>query len=399
MANVLHGKKIVLGVTGSIAAFKAADLTSKLVQAGAHVNVILTTSAASLVAPLTFAGLTHRQVVTDLFDPTSELGMDHVVLAKQADLVIVAPCTANTVASIADGRAENALTATLLATSAPVMVAPAGDANMFANAAVQGNLAILRNRDIDVIGPMEGRLASGLMGMGRMEEPARLVGFASQILGRDGDLAGRVVIVTAGGTQEPLDPVRVLTNRSSGKMGYALAEAARDRGATVTLVSAPTALSDPPGIAVVGVTTANDMRDAVLPLCSNADLLVMPAAVADFRPATRADQKIKKSGRDTMSIDLTANEDWLPLVKGDRLIKVAFSAETQDLLSNAAKKLHAKGASLIVANDVSGGAVFGSDLNTVTLLHSDGRTDELPELTKNDVAHRILDATISYLTH
>ena len=399
MTHVLHGKKIVLGITGSIAAYKAADLTSKLVQTGAQVSVIMTASAVKLVAPLTFAGLTHRQVVTDLFDPTSEIGMDHVALAKQADLVIVAPCTANTVASIAQGRAENALTATLLATSAPVMVAPAGDANMFANSAVQENLTILRKKGFDVIGPLEGRLASGLMGAGRMEEPARLVGFASQILGRNGDFAGRKVVVTAGGTQEPLDPVRILTNRSSGKMGYALAEAARDRGATVTLVSAPTALDDPAGVLVVGVITANDMRDAVLPLCSEADLLVMPAAIADFRPANEAAQKIKKGNREGLSIDLISNEDWFPLANGDRLVKVAFAAETQDLLSNAAEKLHAKGASLIVANDVSGGAVFGSDLNSVTLLHADGRADELPEQTKREVADHILDATVQYLTN
>ncbi len=399
MPTVLHGKNVVLGVTGSIAAYKAADLTSRLVQAGARVNVILTASAAKLVTPMTFAGLTHRQVVTDLFEPTSEMSMDHVALAQRADIVIVAPCTANTVAKIAGGTADDALSTTLLATKAPVLVAPAGDANMFNNPAVQANLQTLRDRGVTVVGPASGRLASGLIGKGRLVEPSQIVGFARQLLGRNGDYAGRRVIVTAGGTREVIDPVRVITNRSSGKMGYALAEAARDRGADVTLVTAPTALDDPPGIETIQAASAGDMREAVLPLCESADLLVMPAAISDFRPARMADQKLKKETQDGLTLELVQNEDWLPDAVGPRLVKVAFAAETENLEANALKKLKDKGAKLIVANDVSGGAVFGSEKNAVTIFSDDSEPQRLPEMDKFDVAERILDRTLPYLSN
>jgi phosphopantothenoylcysteine decarboxylase/phosphopantothenate--cysteine ligase len=324
--------------------------------------------------------------------------MDHVALTQRSDIVIVAPCTANTVAKIAGGRADDALSTTLLATEAPVLVAPAGDANMFNNPAVQANLQTLRNRGVTVVGPAPGRLASGLVGTGRLVEPSRIVGFARQLLGRNGDYAGRRVIITAGGTQEAIDPVRVITNRSSGKMGYALAEAARDRGAEVTLVTAPTALDDPPGIETIQVGSADEMRDAALPLCQSADLLVMPAAISDFRPAHPADQKLKKEAQDSLTLELVRNEDWLPDAAGPRLVKVAFAAETENIESNALKKLAAKGARLIVANDVSGGAVFGSDKNAVIIVSDDSKPERLPEMDKFEVAERILDRSLPYLS-
>jgi phosphopantothenoylcysteine decarboxylase/phosphopantothenate--cysteine ligase len=398
MATNLSGKNVVLGVTGSIAAYKAADLTSRLVKEGARVNVILSTSAAKLVGPLTFAGLTHRQVVTDLFEPTSEMGMDHISLAKRADLVIVAPCTANTVARIAHGEANDALTTTILATEAPVLIAPAGDAHMFENETVLANIKLLREQGHTVIGPMEGRLASGLVGGGRLEEPERLIQLARQVLGTTGDYAGRKVIVTAGGTQEAIDPVRVITNKSSGKMGYALAEAARDRGAAVTLVTTPTSLADPAGMEIVNALSTSDMREAVLPLCAEADMLAMPAAVSDFRPASVADRKIKKGDLPEFSLALEKNEDWLPLAVGPNLVKVAFAAETENLLDNAVEKLRSKGTQLIIANDVSDpDAVFGADTNTVTIIDDAGGQESLPTMGKFEVANRILDRAATYL--
>ena len=398
MPTVLHAKHIVLGVSGSIAAYKSADLASRLVKAGALVDTILSTSAARLVTTLTFGAITHRPVVTDLFHPSSELSMDHIALATAADLVVVAPATANTVAKMANGIADSALTATVLATAAPVLVAPAGDAGMFVNPATQANLQTLRDRGIVVVGPVEGRLASGVVGIGRMEEPERLIGHIRKLLGARGDYAGRKVVVSAGGTQEPLDPVRILTNRSSGKMGYAIAEAARDRGAEVTLVAAPTALPDPAGVVVRHIQSANEMRDEVLPACRDADLLVMAAAVADFRPATVAQNKVKKGDSGGLDLHLVANEDWMPAATGPRLVKVAFAAETTNLAANARAKLAPKGASLVVANDVTRtDAGFGSDMNEVTIIDREGNAEDLPLMTKAEVAHRVLDRCLPLL--
>jgi phosphopantothenoylcysteine decarboxylase/phosphopantothenate--cysteine ligase len=291
------------------------------------------------------------------------------------------------------------LTTTILATEAPVLIAPAGDAHMFVNETVLANIKLLRDQGHTVIGPMEGRLASGLVGDGRLEEPERLIQFARQILGANGDYAGRKVIVTAGGTQEAIDPVRVITNRSSGKMGYAMAEAARDRGAIVTLVTTPTSLSEPAGTEIINVVSTKDMREAVLPLCAEADLLAMPAAISDFRPATVSDRKIKKGDLPELSLTLEKNEDWLPLATGPNLVKVAFAAETENLLVNAAEKLKSKGTQLIVANDVSDpDAVFGADTNTVTIIDDSGGQESLPTMDKIDVANRILDRAATYLS-
>ncbi|MBI2165176.1 MAG: bifunctional phosphopantothenoylcysteine decarboxylase/phosphopantothenate--cysteine ligase CoaBC [Chloroflexi bacterium] len=386
----IERKTIVLGVTGSIACYKAADLASKLTQAGASVEVILTAGARQFLTPLTFRSLTHRPVVADLFDPDSELAVQHVALAERAHLVVVAPATANVIAKLAVGLADDALTATILATRAPVMVAPAMDAHMYENPAVQENLQRLRQRGMIIVGPAKGRLASGLYGLGRLVEVELLLGHIRLLLGRNGDLAGRTVVVSAGGTQEPVDPVRVVTNRSSGKMGYALAEAARDRGARAILVTAPTALPDPVGVEAVHVETAVQMREAILRAIAGADVLIMAAAVADYMPVSMAPQKVKK-GPETWTLQLTRTPDILKEADGN-IIKVGFAAESENLLANARDKLLSKGLHLIVANDITAPeSGFGVDTNKVALLERDGGVEELPLMGKYQVAHRILD--------
>ena len=399
MPNPLENRHIALGVTGSIACFKSVDLASKLTQQRALVDVIMTRGALNFLTPLTFSSITHRDVVTDIFAPSSELSMDHVALAQRADVVLIAPATANAIAQLAHGLADDALTTTVLATTAPVIVAPAMDAHMFDNPATQENVRMLESRGIVVAGPAEGRLASGLTGKGRMLEPAELIAHVRMVLGRHGDLQGRKVVVSAGGTQEPIDPVRVITNRSSGKMGFAVAEAARDRGATALVVSAPTALPDPVGVHVVHVETALQMRDAVVHACADADALVMAAAVADWRPVSQATSKIKKGASESWSVDLTKNPDILAAINHERLVKVGFAAESEDLLANAQSKLIGKGLDLIAANDITasdGG--FASDDNRVLLLDKEGAVEELPLMSKYEVGNRILDRVVALLT-
>ena len=398
MANPLGGKFVALGVTGSIACYKAVDLASKLVQAGALVDVVMTTAATKFLTPLTFRSITHRAVVTDVWDPQSEISMDHVAIAERADVIIVAPATADIIAKIAWGFAEDALTTTILASRAPVVVAPAMDAYMYDNPVTQENVEKLRSRGVTLVGPVEGRLASGLQGKGRLLETQDLLGHLKTVLGRHGDLANRKIVVSAGGTQEPVDPVRVISNRSSGKMGFAIAEAARDRGATAVLVSAPTAIPDPVGVKVIHTGTALEMRDAVLQECMNADALVMAAAVADWRPSEAAGQKVKKGASETWSIELTKNPDILAEATSDHLIKVGFAAESQDLLANARAKLAEKGLHLIAANDITASdSGFAADTNRVVLLDSEGEVEELPLMTKYDVGIRILDKVLAIL--
>ena len=398
MPDPLANSRIALGVTGSIACYKAIDLASKLRQAGALVDVIMTPDARKFLAPLTFQSITHRPVVTDVFDPQSELSIDHVAIAERADAVIVAPATANTIAKIAHGLADDALTTTILATRAPLIVAPAMDAHMYDNAATQRNVATLRDLGYVIAGPASGRLASGLVGKGRLLETPDLLGCLRQTLGRDGDLAGRKVVVSAGGTQEPIDPVRVIANHSSGKMGFAVAEAARDRGASVSIVSAPTALPDPFGIKVVRVQSALQMQAALHAECSDADALVMAAAVADWRPSSMSDQKVKKGDSDTWTVDLIKNPDIIAGISGDRLVKVGFAAESEDLLANAESKLLSKGLHLIAANDITAeDSGFGVDTNRVALLDCEGGKQSLPLMSKYDVGCAILDRVVNYL--
>ena len=383
-------RNIVLGVTGSIACYKALDLASKLVQAGALVDTVLSYGATKFVSPLTFRAITHRDVVTDGFDPHSEFGIDHVALAQRADLIVIAPATVHCIAKLAAGLADDPLTTTVVASSAPLLIAPAMDANMYDHPATQENLAKLQERGVIIAGPASGRLASGLVGTGRLLEPQELLGHIAAALGRQGDLAGRSIVVSAGGTREAIDPVRAITNHSSGKMGYALAEAARDRGAKVALVTGPTSLPDPPLVQMVKVTSAQEMCEAVLDQANGADALIMAAAVADYRPSKASSGKIKKSDA-SLTIDLTKTVDILEAAQGD-FVKVGFSAESEDLLANAKAKLRNKDLDLMVANDITAAdSGFGADTNKVALISRDLQVEELPLMTKYEVGHRVLD--------
>lgn len=397
MPGPLANKHIVLGVTGSIACYKALDLASKLVQEEALVDTVMSYGATRFVTPLAFRSITHREVVTDTFDPHSDFSIEHLALAQRADIMVIAPATAHCIAKLAAGLADDPLTTTVIATTAPLLVAPAMDGNMFDHPATQENLAKLRQRGVVIAGPASGRLASGMTGIGRLLETSDLLGYIAYTLGKDGDLAGRTIVVSAGGTMEPIDPVRVITNHSSGKMGYALAEAARDRGAKVILVTAPTSLSDPAVVEVVKVTTAQQMCDAVLQKVEGADALIMAAAVADYRPAAEAGQKIKKS-LDDLTINLSKTTDILEAAQGN-FVKVGFSAETQDLVSNAKAKVSGKGLDLIVANDVTEPqSGFGVDTNRVTLIDRNLQVEELPLLTKYEVGQRVLDRVKALLS-
>ena len=394
---MLKGKTIVLGITGGIAAYKGADIASKLTQAGAKVRVIMTKSALEFVTPLTFHSLTMNSVVTNIFNMTGEKRISHVATGEAADVVVIAPATANIIAKLANGIADDMLTCTVLATRAPVIVAPAMHAAMFQNPVTQENIARLKARGVTIIEPAVGRLASGGIGPGRLPETEVIIGTIQKVLGRNGDLAKRRIIVTAGGTQEPIDPVRIISNRSSGKMGYALAEAARDRGAEVVLITAPTALPKPVGVEVVAVETASQMKEAVEKAVAQADALLMAAAVADYQVKSVAKSKIKKEAGGGLTLELVRTPDILSEVKGN-FVRVGFAAESEDLIENARKKLESKRLDLIVANDVTEpGSGFGSDTNKVTLLGKDGKAESLPLLPKRNLADKILDKVVALL--
>jgi phosphopantothenoylcysteine decarboxylase/phosphopantothenate--cysteine ligase len=371
--DILSGKRIVLGVTGSIAAYKVAQLARDLTLAGALVDVILTEAAERFVGAATFQALTGRPVLADMWALPEDGVVGHVSLGAGADLVVVAPATANTIARIAAGLSDDLLTTTVLATTAPVLLAPAMNPAMLANPATQANLATLRARGHTVLEPGEGRMAEHVSGKGRLPEPAQLEGEIRALLGRTaGPLRGRRVVVTAGGTREPIDPVRYVGNRSSGQMGYALAATARDLGAAVTLVSGPVALTPPPALTTVQVETALEMQAALHAACAGADILIMNAAVADFRPAAAADHKIKKTADTTgMTIELVTNPDLIAGMAARRdLFKVGFAAETDDLLANAQGKLQRKGLNMIVANDAV--SSIGTPTIALTLIDRDG---------------------------
>ena len=396
MSGPLVNKHIVLGVTGSIASYKAIDLASKLTQAGALVDTILTYGATQFVTPLAFRSITHRDVITDLYDLDSEFSNEHVALARRADIVTIVPATVNCIAKLAWGMADDPLTTTVVATEAPLLIAPAMDGNMYSHPATQDNLQILERRGVVIVGPDQGYLASGLSGKGRLVDPTQLVGHIAAALGKKGDLSGKKIVISAGGTQEPIDPVRVITNNSSGKMGYAIAEAARDRGAEVILITAPTSLSDPPSITVKNVTTAAEMCSLVLSEVTDSDALIMSAAVADYRPKTSAEQKIKKSDSG-LTIDLTKTEDILEKATGN-FVKVGFSAESENLVSNATEKISRKSLDLIVANDITDpDSGFGKDTNKVVIIDDQLQAEHLPILTKYDVGNEILNRVLKVL--
>ncbi len=398
---IFSDKHILLGVTGSIAGYKAADLASKLAQAGAQVDVILTDAGEKFVTPLTFQSVTGRRAYIDQDLWGREAHVLHVNFGKTADILVIAPCTADTIAKLAHGIADNLLTVTALAATCPLLIAPAMDGGMYDHPATQENLAKLKARGAIIAGPAEGHLASGLTGTGRMVEPAEILGHIRIALGRKGKLAGKKIVVTAGGTQEALDPVRVITNRSTGKQGYALAQAALDSGADVCLITAPTALTPPVGARLVKVTSAQEMLNAVL--AESADALIMAAAAADFRPKNIAKDKMKK--RDGIpQIELEAAPDILKTVSSSQLsrkrfhIMVGFAAESQDLLENAMEKLESKRLDLVVANDISAtDAGFAADTNRVTLLFANGTKETLPLMSKLEVAKKIMEHTARLL--
>ena len=399
----LDGARVVLGVTGSIAAYKAVMLASALHQAGAIVEVILTREAAELVRPLSFQAITHRPVHQEMFSLLAETEIGHVTLGHQADVVVVAPATAHTLARLALGLGDDLLATTVLATRAPLVIAPAMETNMLLHPATQGHLRTLRECGAVIVEPEAGHLASGARGVGRLAEPAVILDTVRVVLARRGDLAGWRVVVTAGGTQEPIDPVRVLTNRSSGKMGFAVAQAARDRGAQVTLIVGATSVAPPRGVRVIEAPTARTMCEAVLRTIAEADALVMAAAVADYEAAAPAAQKIKKR-EERLVLELVPTPDILGTVAAqraagalpERLLVVGFAAESADLLTHAREKLRRKRLDLIVANDImAAGSGFGTDTNQVVLLDRSGAERALPLLPKLDVAHALWDHVLA----
>jgi phosphopantothenoylcysteine decarboxylase/phosphopantothenate--cysteine ligase len=394
--SALADKTILLGVSGGIAAYKAVQLASQLVQDRARVSVILTESALRFVSGLTFAVISHAPVHTDPFAPWSDHFSGHVTLAAQADVFIIAPATAATIARLALGISDDLIGLVALSTTAPMVIAPAMEHSMYHHPATQQHLQTLVARGATVVGPESGRLASGAYGDGRMASPESIVDAVRRLLQPTGVLLGKQVVVTAGGTREPLDPVRYIGNRSSGRMGYAIASAALREGATVTLISGPTSLSAPSGATVVDVETAAGMQSAVERATVGADVLIMSAAVSDFRPEAPAARKIKKDNTSPhLELRLVQNPDILASIHRPGLLKIGFAAETDDLLQNAAHKLEAKNLAMIVANDAA--STIGSPDSTASLLFADGRVIQLPSMSKDALAAEIIDAVAGLL--
>ena len=395
----LKGKTVLLGVTGGIACYKSANLASALVKQGANVQVLMTKNATEFIGPHTFESLTGNRVSVDTFDRNYQFQVEHIALADQADLVLVAPATANVLAKLAHGLADDMLTTTILACNCPKIAAPAMNTKMYENPVTQDNLDILRKYGWEIVEPASGRLACGAVGKGKMPEPEDLLETVLHALSHEKDMSGLKVLVTAGPTREALDPVRYLTNHSTGKMGYAIAKAAAARGAQVTLVSGPVNLKKPPYMEVVDIVSAQDMFDAVTSRAPDQDIIIKAAAVADYRPATVAEDKIKKSGNDSdLSLPLARTSDilaWLGEHRAPGQFLCGFSMETRDMVANSKKKLEEKHIDLIAANNLKQtGAGFGVDTNVLTLIAADG-AKELPLMSKEEAAHALLDEIMS----
>ncbi|SEA11358.1 phosphopantothenoylcysteine decarboxylase / phosphopantothenate--cysteine ligase [Pseudobutyrivibrio sp. ACV-2] len=394
---MLKGKCVVLGVTGSIAAYKIANLASALVKLGADVNVIMTKNATNFINPITFETLTSNKCLVDTFDRNFQFNVEHVALAKRADIFMVAPASANVIGKMAHGIADDMLTTTILAAKCKKLVSPAMNTNMFENPIVQDNLQTLKKYGFEIIEPASGYLACGDTGAGKMPDPEVLLQYILREISHEHDLTGKKVLVTAGPTAEAIDPVRFITNHSTGKMGYAIAKAAMERGAEVTLVSGPVNITPPMFVDVVNITSAAEMADAVKSRAGECDIIIKSAAVADYRPTTVATEKIKKKDGEGSTIELERTEDILSYLgshKRDGQFICGFSMETENMLENSQKKLKKKNVDMIVANNLrTAGAGFGTDTNVVTLITADS-ADELPKMSKEDVAHAILDKII-----
>ncbi len=389
-------KSIVLGITGSIAAYKAAELTSMLVKKGYEVYVIMTKAATKFVTPLTLQTLSQHSVYVEMFDSPQSWEIGHISLAQRADVVLIAPATANFIAKLAAGLADDLLSATLLATRAPVVIAPAMNVEMYENPIFQKSMQFLKEQGYFFVEPEEGRLACGMTGRGRLANLEEIVSTVERIFSTKNELRGKHVLVTAGPTREPIDPVRFLSNYSSGKMGYAIAQEARERGARVTLVSGPCHLEPPAGVDLIPVETAQEMFDAVIKHFDTADVVIKAAAVADFRPRQRAAEKIKKD-KAVVTLELERTPDILQYLGDNKReqVLVGFAAETENILENAKAKLTRKNLDLLVANDLTEeGAGFGVDTNVATLLFPDGTAVKLPKMTKRELARVIIDEVI-----
>ena len=399
---MLNGKKIVLGVTGGIAVYKAVDLVSRLRKQGAEVRVIMTEHAQQFVTPLTFKEISGNKVAVSMWEANQEFNVEHIALANWADAFVVAPATANILAKMANGIADDLLSTTLLAAQAPIIVCPAMNTGMYQNPITQENIAKLEAHGVTVMPPAVGYLACGVSGPGRLPEPQQIVEFIDAFFAKkDGDMVGLKVLVTAAGTREPIDPVRFVGNRSSGKMGYAIAQMAAQRGAEVLLVTGPSALAIPPNVKGVKVETTHEMLEAVMAAYDEMDVVIKAAAVADYRPRDVADQKIKKKTDDALTVVMDKNPDILKELGARKAhqVLVGFAAETQNLLDNAREKIIKKNLDMIVANDVTAaGAGFNTDTNIVKFLYPSGEVRSLEQMAKTEVANLLLDAVMELKT-